>query len=373
MFSRPRVVLLAFDGFPLKTFDARLTPNLWRLAQSGGFSAEGGRSGLPSTTYPGFVSLLTGCSRTVSGVRTTSRKRDAVPGWAGSDTSLVPTVLHEAAAAGLKTATILGDHKLVGVAGLDGLPNLWPEHGDLPADIRLDAHGYPVNAEVLPHAIEALSDPDTLLTFIHLNETDTLGHDLGPNAPETIECVREADRGVGRLVDALELDWHRTIVMVASDHDMEARTNDDPIDLAPAVQIGAICDWIADGSAAFARLAIGVEHDAAIATIRRIGGVAGWRCYDPDILMLVAEPGRVFAGQKVYAGGTHGNRTTARTLAIVGGGHPLASVIGQSVAAIPPRLRDWAPTIAAILGIDLPASDGDIILPVSATAALRPR
>ena len=361
MLSAPRVVLLAFDGFPLHAVGERHTPNLMRLAQSGGWSPVGGRSGLPSTTYPGFVSLLTGCSRTVSGVRTTSRKRDAVPGWAGSDVALVPTILHEAHAAGLRTAGVFGDHKLVSVARLAEMADVWPAHGDLPSDLPLDAHGYPVNSAVLPQALEAVANPEIALTFCHFNETDTVGHDRGPEAPETIDCVREADAGVGRLIRALEPDWDRTIVMVASDHDMEPRTEDAPIDLSTLAD-GPICDWIADGSAALARLSVGVEHDHAIGAIRKLDGIAGWRSYDPDVLLVVAEPGRVFAGQKVYAGGTHGNRTTARTLAIVGGGHPHAASIGRAIEVTPPRIRDWAPTIAEILGLHLPASDGDSIL-----------
>jgi hypothetical protein len=368
MFSGPRVVLVAFDGFPLQAFSRQLTPNLWRLSESGGRAPDGGRSGVPSTTYPGFISLLTGCSRSVSGIRTTSRKRDAVPGWAGSDISHAPTILDEVGRAGLSAAAIFGDHKLQRVAQLEDFPGAWPAAAELPLEIQLDAHGYPVNSAVLPHLLAAAADPDIALTFCHLNETDTIGHDFGPNAPETIDCVRSADESIRMLVDTLRPDWDRTIVIVTSDHDMEARVPADPIDLTPAVGRGLICDWIADGSAAFARLAIGVEHDAAIATLRKIDGIAAWRCYEPDILLVLAAPGRVFAGQKVYAGGTHGNRSTARTLAVVGGGHPLAAILGRAVEAAPPRLRDWAPTIASILSVELPAADGDSLLPLDTVA-----
>jgi hypothetical protein len=362
MINGTRVVLVAFDGFPLHTFSPELTPNLWRLSASGGRAPQGGRSGLPSTTYPGFVCLLTGCSRTVSGVRTTSRKRDAVPGWAGSDVSLVPTVLHEAHDAGLRTAAVFGDHKLQRVARLEDAEWAWPPQAEIPAELSLDAHGYPVNAEVIPHLLAAAADPEISLLFGHLNETDTIGHDLGPDASETVECVRAADRWVGVLMEVLEPEWHRTIVIATSDHDMEACLEADPIDLSPAMGARTICDWIADGSAALARLAIGVDHDRAIESLRRLDGIAGWRSYEPDMLLLLASPGRVFAGQRTYAGGTHGNRSTSRTLAVVGGGHPLAPVIGESIAVSPPRLRDWAPTIAAIMGIDLPASDGDPLI-----------
>ncbi len=359
MDSRPRIVIVAFDGFPLHAFRYSWMPNLWNLAQQGGFAADGGRSGVPSTTYPGFISLLTGCSRSVSGVRTTSRKRDAVPGWAGSDSAQVPTLLHEAADAGLRTAAVFGDHKLQEVAHLESLGQVWPPGAEIPGDVQLDAHGYPVNAAVLPHLLAAAADPDVSLIFCHFNETDTLGHDLGPEAPETIDCVRAADDAIGLLRETLAPDWARTLLLFTSDHDMEARSEHEPIDpCARPEHARLISDWIPDGSAALVRLAIGIDHEAGIAGLRTIEGVGAWRSYDPDLLLLLAAPGRIFAGQKAYAGGTHGSRSTMRTLAVVGGGHPATWQLGKVLAEAPPRLRDWAPTIASLLSIQLPAADG---------------
>ena len=58
--DQPKIVILAFDGFPLTAFGLPLTPNMWRLGEEGGFAPDGGRTGLPSTTYPSFATLLTG-------------------------------------------------------------------------------------------------------------------------------------------------------------------------------------------------------------------------------------------------------------------------------------------------------------------------
>jgi hypothetical protein len=367
---RPRVVLVAFDGFPLATIGERHTPNLWRLAQHGGWAPDGGRSGLPSTTYPGFTSLLTGCSRSISGVRTTSRKRDAVPGWAGSDSALVPTILHEARDAGLSVGGAFGDHRFQSVVGLGEMDGLWPTCGELDPSVTLDGHGYPVNRAVLPHALALAADPGVDLAFVYFNETDTIGHDRGPEAPETIEAVHEADAALGLLVETLAPDWDRTVLLAASDHDMEARTPGDPIDPTACRDAAVlISDWIADGSAALIRLAIGIDHDTAIESIRNVEGIVGWRSYEPDMLLVLAAPGRVFAGQKIYDGGTHGSRSTARTLAVVGGGHPAVRPLAHAIRNHAPRIRDWAPTLASILGIDLPASDGnDLLAPATGRA-----
>jgi hypothetical protein len=282
----------------------------------------------------------------------------------------VPTILHEARDAGLETAALFGDHKLQRVACLEEVGLVWPLHAELPDSVPLDTHGYPLNSVVVPHLLAAAADPDISLTFCHLNETDTLGHDLGPGAAETLDCVRAADEAIGLLVETLEADWDRTLVIVTSDHDMEARTSDEPIDPRSRPEHARlISDWIADGSAAFVRLGLGIDHDTAIAEFRTIDGIAGYRSYEPDMLLLLAAPGRVFAGQKVYAGGTHGSRSTARTLAVVGGGHPVSRDLGYVIRQRPPRLREWAPTVASILSLELPAADGDSLVPERSTAA----
>jgi len=250
MTDRSRAVLLALDGFPLQAFQQAVTPNLWRLAEEGGFSPFGGRSGLPSTTYPAFASLLTGMNQQRTGIRTTARRPGAVPGWAGRARCLVPTVIHAARDAGLNTAVAMGDHKLQRVLSLHEIDRAWPPAEVVPGGTEVDAHGYPTNAAVRPHALQAAADPDVDLMFVHLNETDTLGHDLGPDAGATLDCVRAADALVGELRQVLEPDWGRTVLAVVSDHDMIRRLPLPPIDPTDSRECaGLVDDWIADGAA----------------------------------------------------------------------------------------------------------------------------
>src|SRR5437763_12174171 len=78
-----RVVLLGLDGFPHRAISADLTPRMWDLAQRGGRASSGGTTDLPSSTDPGFCSLLTGCRPSTHGVRTTSWRYGRLPAWAG--------------------------------------------------------------------------------------------------------------------------------------------------------------------------------------------------------------------------------------------------------------------------------------------------
>jgi hypothetical protein len=76
------------------------------------------------------------------------------------------------------------------------------------------------------------------------------------------------------------------------------------------------------------------------------------------VAIVGAKPGRIFAAPRYSAGGFHGAPITARTVALVGGGHPAVRQIAETIAARRPHLADWAPTIAHVLGIDLGRVDG---------------
>jgi hypothetical protein len=103
-----------------------------------------------------------------------------------------------------------------------------------------------------------------------------------------------------------------------------------------------------------------IKHFAAVE------GVAAWRWRDPNILLLLAETGRVFAAPHIHLGGVHGSISTTRTLAIVGGGHPDVPVVARAISVRPPQLKDWAPTIAAVLDLDLPDAEGRNLAAVEA-------
>ena len=359
MADRPRIVLLALDGFPFHAFRRATTPNLWGLAQEGGFAPEGGRSGLPSTTFPAFTCLLTGMRQRLTGVRTTAQRPGAVPGWAGRDRTIATTIVHAARDAGLRSAVVMGDHKLQRVLRFDELDRAWPPAGIVPERIELDAHGYPTNAAIRPFALEAVADRDLDLLFVQFNETDTLGHDLGPTEASTLDCVRAADAIVGEVVEALAPEWDRTVIAVVSDHDMMRRLPFPAIDpTVPRDCAGLVDDWIADGCAAWLRLTSGVDAHMAINRLAALEGVENWRWREPDTLLLLAAPGRVFASPSMPISGIHGSLSTARTLAIVGGGHPAVANLAACIADRSPRLTDWAPTLAGILNVDLPEADG---------------
>ncbi len=362
MSGRARVVLLGIDGCPAEQLSPSLTPRLWAMGADGGLTLSG-RAPLPSSTYPCFATLLTGCLPSRHEVRATARRPGVVPGWAGQPQVAVPTLFDACRAAGLQSAAVQGDHLLHAVLRTEAADVTWPPGGVPPPGVPLDAHGYPTNAAVRPHLLAAARDPAIDFLFGHLNEGDTLGHDLGPDAAAARASYAEADRIAGELLDALRPAWTRTVVIVLSDHGMEPRTGRAPIDLLNSPPVRAlVADVLGDGGAALVRPRDGVTPRDAGAALADVPGVAGWGGGDPGPIVAEAQRGWIFATPRLPLRGFHGGPATARTFAVVGGGHRAVPALARSMAARPPHLADWAPTIARLLGLEMPGADGRSLL-----------
>jgi len=353
-----RVLLLALDGFPHRMVGPELTPTLWQLALGGGRAPDGGRAPLPSTTYPGFASLLTGASTEIHRVRTTFGREGAAPGWASDRQVAVPTILDACRAAGMGAVAVMGDQKLVGVLRTGDVALPWPVGALLPDSAALDAFGYLRNDAAWPAMIEAIRDPGNRLLFCHLNEADTVGHLHGPESGEARDCYRSTDRVVQRLLDTIRTTWSRWLVIVVSDHDMEERSAAEGVDPMSLPGIDAIAeDWMEDGGSCWLKLRPGVDAADVDRVLSTRPEATGWRLYR-DRVLLMGHPGVAWHAGAVPLLGIHGGPATRRTVAIVGGGHTSVGPLARRVNGSAPELRDWSPTIAALLGIQLPSADG---------------
>jgi hypothetical protein len=348
----PRVILLGLDGFPLRALTPEITPTLWRLAAAQGRPAGHAACALPSSTYPGFATLLSGCLPVRHGVRVTGPRPGAVPGWGGEQSVQGPTLLDACRVADLRSAAIHGDHLLGGVLRLAMADFEWPPHSVVPSGTPVDAHGYPTNEAVRPQLLAAVAQGDLDFVFGHLNEADTLGHEMGPHHAATLACVAATDVLVAEVLDALREEWARTLLVVTSDHDMEAVSEGPAIRLLDGGPLDGLARGvIVDGGTAIVLPADGVDERAIRSSLADSAVIAGAEADGTGLVLVYAAAGRVFAGAGLPARGTHGGPGTARTLAIVGGGHPSVRTIAGSVAARRTHLADWAPTIASVLGL----------------------
>jgi hypothetical protein len=329
---------------------------MWDLAQRGGRAPAGGLTDLPSSTDPGFCSLLTGCKPATHGVRTTSWRYARLPDWVGVETPRVPSIFDACRAAGIRSAALVADDRGLLCTGSADLR--WPPGGVIPRGTPLDAHGYPMNAAVLPQLISAIADPSLSLVFGHLNEADTIGHDQSPESEAARVCYGATDRLVGQLLDTLAGRWAETVVVIVSDHDMQARNTSSPIDPMANATEGWWDAFVPDGGAALVHLLPGVDPKRVGEALSRLDGVESCTVSNASLAILGAKPGRIFAAPRYPARGFHGAPVTARTVALVGGGHPAVKQIANAIQASRPHLADWAPTIAPLLRINLGRVDG---------------
>ena len=195
------------------------------------------------------------------------------------------------------------------------------------------------------------------LVFGHFNESDTVGHDHGPESDAARECYAATDVVMGQVLDAVRHRWDETVVIIVSDHDMQPRDDSAPIDLTASAD-GLWDLYVPDGGAALVHLRPDVDDASAGAGLERINGVETWRPGGPEMVIAGAKRGRIFAAPRYPARGFHGAPATARTVALVGGGHPMVARVAAVIERRRPHLADWAPSLAPLLGIDLRNADG---------------
>jgi hypothetical protein len=362
-----RVILLSLDGFNHTSVSPEITPHLWRLRASGGWAPDGGRCDVPAVTYVSHATLATGTIPATHGLTSNlaaAPKPGIVPGWAGEARVRVPTLFELLRDDGLRMAAICGDQHLIRIMVAQRADRVWPPGGVLPQDTPLCPSGYALNEATRAPLLEAIADGEISFVFGHLNETDTWGHRLGPNHPDTLRSFTAADAIVGEVAERLQPDWPRLVLIVLSDHGMEAVNGEGAVDLLAHDDVRAlIVDVVADGGAALARLRDGVSVEAGGATLGSVPGVGAWRELRPGVLLIAGTPGvRFGSASSKGTRGIHGGPGTTTTLALVAGGHPAVHRIGAAIADRPPHLADWAPTIAAILSVPFPSAEGRNLL-----------
>jgi predicted AlkP superfamily pyrophosphatase or phosphodiesterase len=410
---KPRVVVISVDGFAAFYWtdpQARL-PHLRRLAERGALAASMATV-FPSTTWPTHVSMVTGVSPKAHGVvanhvlnRRTGATEDLTgdPIYDAPALLRAPTVYDLAHRAGLRTAAI----------DWPATRNATTLHFNLPffKDQRvfetqtaravweeLIALGFPMQRQgewaLLPKrfhkdemvgrvAAHVALRHEPALLLLHFLCVDSLQHLHGPRSPEAYWALEYVDGLIGRFLDTLG-DPHldRTTVFVVSDHGFLPSHRE----IRPNVRLrklgaGRLARFVMNhGAGALYRL--DSDPGAADQLAREIatmeGVSAAWSATDFGALglpvpadhdqvadfMFEAAPGYCYGdtaegddehGTPKYLG-THGQRPiyadNAAFFLVAGAG----ARRGATLATV--QSRDVAPTVAAALGVTMPATEG---------------
>jgi predicted AlkP superfamily pyrophosphatase or phosphodiesterase len=400
---RGKVVVISLDGFPASALDdPKLpAPTLRRLMSNGVHAAM--RAVNPTVTWPNHTSMMTGVGADQHGllangaiVRTGAWPPIRVdPHIDKAEMVRAPTVYDVAHRAGLTTAQ-------VDWVAIEKAPTItwafreWAS-SEGPLEKEMIAKGAITSADldgftkanilfrdqIWTHAGEYLirtHKPDLLL--FHLLALDSNSHNYGPNTLATHTAMAFLDGCVERLVNAAQTAGvaDRTTFLIVSDHGF--KTYNSQIRPQVALEQAGLSDKayvLPEGGTAF----VYVSDDALIPRVRatltgvegveRIMGVAEFPALglptperDPQFgqLMLSAKDGYSFSGAMggpvtaaaPQTGGSHGYLAADPDM------HAIYIASGYRVRA-QGRISevsnlDIAPTIARLLGVQLPSAKG---------------
>lgn len=419
------VVLISIDGLAAFHLDNRSLdlPNIRALAATG-VRAASSETVFPSLTHPAHTTLITGVTPRQHGV-VGNRVRDRRTGQRFHITNLprrqsirVPTLFDVLHAKGLRTAAFFWPETKDDAAIDDNVAEVFDDHDMAhPSGIRpafldeLRKAGVPIESyytfyddpfaqgaadiALTKAAAYVVKARKPALTAVHLLITEKVQHEFGPTHYLASAALTTADHCVGLLRRAVEEAGisNRTTFVVAADHGFV--TVEQEMNVAPLLREPALDGhgrWHADGWYVIGELLPSSERDRHAAALDRVlervaraPGVArivrtsdfeslGYPAYDDNELV---------PGQYIIAGdiNTHllvdstSADTKPRARAKLYHGHscfpdhpsmyPALVLSGAGIAAGRSlghvRNVDVAPTIAALLGVDLPGVKGPVL------------
>jgi arylsulfatase A-like enzyme len=355
-----KVVFTVLDALPVRHVGTEHTPTLNELGRTGGFAVDGARAVMTSATYPNHATFATGTDPARHGVATNwvPEPGRVVPAW--KLPLRVPTVFDACRRGGRSSAAVLGDQHLVGVMGATEADRHWPPDGELPEGTRLDAMGYVDDRDTVREIVDAIDAmPDLLIS--HLNGPDTAAHLFGPDSDDALAGYRDTDAALAIMREHVA--WDDTVWILVSDHDQENVTVREPVDLQTEISArGLELFALPEGSAS---LVCGDGAERARAWLDDVDGVEGTASFTLtsnealECCLVWSEPGRAFgfAGEETRLG-THGGPRTRAQVAVVAGGHAAVEPLARALRDTPIAAADWAPTIAALLDLELPTATG---------------
>ncbi len=423
--SAAPVLMISIDGLrPADVLDAQnrglRLPVLTALARHGAY-ATGVRDATPSVTYPNHTTLVTGVWPARHGIASNTvfdPLRRNLGGWYWYARDIkVPTLWDAVHASGRPVAS-LGWPVTVGAVSIDdNIPEYWRAHDSEDAKlnralvtpgladaIERDGHITLVDTGDTAPAADVLKAHDAAALYrlkrpafftLHPSSLDHVQHLSGPGSSEAHAALESIDAEVGEVIEAGRRVEPDLVVVIVSDHGFAPVEHD--LDLGVAFVGAGLIRLDADGKP--------VSWEAAPWPSGGSAGVVLARRDDPALRVrvatllagLAADPasgvGRVIDRDQIAAlggapdmdffvdarigynidgrltgplvappseKGTHGyfpdHPKMHATLIIDGPALRRTGSLGEV------DMRDIAPTVARILGVDLPSADGRPLL-----------
>ena len=248
--AKPFVVVVTIDGFPARALqDPRLPmPTLRGLATAGAVST-GMRPVNPTVTWPNHTAMITGVNASkhfvmANGLIVFPEDGSApqVEPWTDKDKLVHARTLYEAAS---EKGMTTGQVDWVAIYGAKGVRWQFGEKPDVQGEIprELIADGLATQEQIesfgsksspawrdeiwTDAAVDIIEKHKPNLLLFHLLETDSIQHQYGPMTPAAFAAYAYADQCLRRVVDAVReagiLD--RTTFFILSDHGFATYTH----------------------------------------------------------------------------------------------------------------------------------------------------
>lgn len=201
------VVLVGFDGLGAYAIPKAEMPNLKHMMQTGSYSLHV-RTVLPSSSAVNWASMLMGAGPTMHGYTEWGSQKPEIPSIRTTANGLFPSLFNAIASKNPK-ATFAVIHS-------------WPGIGYL-IDKKVVQQVYNMEdneEKTLEKAIEVIKKDKPTLTFIHFDQPDGVGHQIGHNTPEYFAELKNVDKRIGQLQQAVKDAGieKETIFVIAADH-----------------------------------------------------------------------------------------------------------------------------------------------------------
>jgi len=222
----PKLLLVSFDGFRYDYLSKTDTPNFDQLVETG-VTSEGLIPIFPSKTFPNYYAIATGLYPENSGfignsmydaemdARFSMGDRDQVenPNWYGGE-----PIWNTVEKAGKKAGTMFWIGSEAPIQNMR--PTHWKEYDDdMPDSARIDTV-----VKWMSYGNEKEVDLGTL----YFSFSDSRGHRFGPDSPEVVEAIQQADDLIGYLAQKMKEAGlsENTNLMIVSDHGMAEVSQD---------------------------------------------------------------------------------------------------------------------------------------------------
>lgn len=200
------VIVIGMDGLGAYAFPKSDIPHIKSLMNEGAWSLEARRV-LPSSSAVNWASMVMGAGPELHGFTEWGSQKPELPSRELDQYGLFPSIY-----------TLLRQQQPKSEIGV--IFN-WGGYGYLFPKAAVNTWANPADTYLtIDSAITYLSTKKPDLLFIHLDEPDHVGHNIGHNTPAYFEQVHKNDSLVGKVIAAMkEADmWDNSIILLTADH-----------------------------------------------------------------------------------------------------------------------------------------------------------